>query len=401
MRTNTVPSGAFRGFGEPQVVFACESQMDRLAERLEMDPLALRRINALRPGDETITGHKLTTSVGFEEVLDKVAAASDWANKRESFRGHSALVRRGIGLAACYYGVGLGAMGKHLNPAGASVVVAADGSVTVAVGTTEIGQGMITVLSQITAEALGCPVEMVKVMDPDTSRVPDSGPTVASRTTVMSGNAIRDAAARIRAAMEPVIADSGLSWREAVHLCVTRQVGLAAHGWSVPPTTTFDLETGQGDAYICYSWSANVVEVEVDMETGETRVTKVWSAHDTGRVINPTTGEGQVEGGVLQGLGYALVEEHALREGRILNDQFSTYIIPTTLDTPEIKAILVEHEFPWGPYGAKGLGETPIIAVAPAVTAAIHHAAGVRLDRIPATPERVWAALRARSAARG
>jgi CO/xanthine dehydrogenase Mo-binding subunit len=237
----------------------------------------------------------------------------------------------------------------------------------------------------------------VKIMDPDTSRVPDSGPTVASRTTVMSGNAIRDAAAKIRAAMEPVIADSGLEWREAVHLCVTQQVGLAAHGWSVPPTTTFDLETGQGEAYICYSWSANVVEVEVDMETGETRVTKVWSGHDTGRVINPTTGEGQVEGGVLQGLGYALVEEHTLRDGRILNDQFSTYIIPTTLDTPEIKAILVEHEFPWGPYGAKGLGETPIIAVAPAVTAAIHHATGVHLDRIPATPERVWAALRARS----
>jgi CO/xanthine dehydrogenase Mo-binding subunit len=398
VRTNTVPSGAFRGFGEPQVVFACESQMDRLAERLEMDPLALRRINALGPGDETITGHKLTTSVGFAEVLDKVAEASDWEKKREAFPSHSGLVRRGIGLAACYYGVGLGAMGKHLNPAGASVVVAADGSVTVAVGTTEIGQGMITVLSQITAEALGCPVEMVKIMDPDTSRVPDSGPTVASRTTVMSGNAIRDAAAKIRAAMEPVIAGSGLSWREAVHLCVTRQVGLAAHGWSVPPATTFDLETGQGEAYICYSWSANVVEVEVDMETGETRVTKVWSGHDTGRVINPTTGEGQVEGGVLQGLGYALVEEHALRDGRILNDQFSTYIIPTTLDTPEIKAILVEHEFPWGPYGAKGLGETPIIAVAPAVTAAIHHATGARLDRIPATPERVWAALRARSA---
>jgi CO/xanthine dehydrogenase Mo-binding subunit len=397
VRTNTVPSGAFRGFGEPQVVFACESQMDRLAERLEMDPLALRRINALRAGDETITGHKLTTSVGFDEVLDKVAEASGWEKKRESFRGHSGLVRRGIGLAACYYGVGLGAMGKHLNPAGASVVVSADGSVTVAVGTTEIGQGMITVLSQITAEALGCPVELVKIMDPDTSRVPDSGPTVASRTTVMSGNAIRDAAAKIRAAMAPVLADSALEWREAVHLCVTKQVGLAAHGWSVPPTTTFDLETGQGEAYICYSWSANVVEVEVDMETGETRVTRVWSGHDTGRVINPTTGEGQVEGGVVQGLGYALVEEHTLRDGRILNDQFSTYIIPTTLDTPEIKAILVEHEFPWGPYGAKGLGETPIIAVAPAVTAAIHHATGVHLDRIPATPERVWAALRARS----
>jgi CO/xanthine dehydrogenase Mo-binding subunit len=175
---------------------------------------------------------------------------------------------------------------------------------------------------------------------------------------------------------------------------VQKQVGLAAHGWAVPPATTFDLETGQGEAYVCYSWSANVVEVEVDTETGETTVKGVWSGHDVGRVVNPTTGEGQVEGGVVQGLGYALVEEHAMRDGRILNDQFSTYIIPTSLDTPEIHSILVEHTFPWGPYGAKGLGETPIIAVAPAVTAAIHHATGVRLREIPATPERVWAALR-------
>lgn len=396
VRTHTVPCGAFRGFGEPQVVFACESQMDRLAEALAVDPLELRRRNALRVGDETITGHRLSVSVGFEEVLDRVAASADWARKREEYRHDTGTLRRGIGIAASYYGVGLGAMGKHLNPAGASVVVAADGSVSVAVGTTEIGQGMVTVLSQIAAEALGCPLEVVKVLEADTSRVPDSGPTVASRTTVMSGNAIRDAAARIRAAMEPVIADSGLPWREAVDRCVRSQVGLAAHGWSVPPATRFDLETGQGEAYICYSFSANVVELAVDTETGEVRVLEVHSGHDTGRVINPTTGEGQVEGGVVQGLGYALVEEHALHQGRILNDQFSTYIIPTPVDTPKIRAILVEHEYPWGPYGAKGLGETPIIAVAPAVTAAIHHATGVRMDAIPATPERVWGALQAR-----
>jgi CO/xanthine dehydrogenase Mo-binding subunit len=395
VRTHKVPCGAFRGFGEPQVVFACESQMDRLAERLGMDPLVLRLKNALAEGDETITGHKLTASVGFGDVLDKVAASSDWTRKRAEYEKDSGLVRRGIGIAACYYGVGLGAMGKHLNPAGASVVVSADGSVTVAVGTTEIGQGMITVLSQIAAEALGCPVEVVRVMEADTSRVPDSGPTVASRTTVMSGNAIRDAAAKIRAAMEPVVGDGGLGWRQAVALCVQKQVGLAAHGWAVPPATTFDLATGQGEAYICYSFSANVVEVEVDEETGQTRVLAVHSGHDTGKVINPTTGEGQIEGGVVQGLGYALVEEHVLKDGRIVNDQFSTYIIPTPLDVPEIRSILVEHPYPWGPYGAKGLGETPIIAVAPAVTAAIHHAVGVRLDEIPATPERVWAALQA------
>jgi CO/xanthine dehydrogenase Mo-binding subunit len=397
VRTHKVPCGAFRGFGEPQVVFALESALDLLAERLEMDPLELRGRNALSEGDETVTGQVLRSSVGFREVLHKVAEAADWKRKREMFARDSGPVRRGIGLAACHYGVGLGAMGKHLNPAGASVVVAADGSVTVAVGTTEIGQGMVTVLTQIAAEALGCPPELVRVVEPDTSRVPDSGPTVASRTTVMSGNAIRDAAAKIRDAMEPVIADSGLEWREAVALCVRQQVGLAAHGWAVPPETTFDLGTGQGDAYVCYSWSANVVEVEVDIETGETRVLRVHSGHDVGRVINPTTGEGQVEGGVVQGLGYALVEEHALDGGRILNDQFSTYIIPTSLDTPDVRSILVEHPFAWGPYGAKGLGETPIIAVAPAVTAAIAHAAGVRLHEIPATPERVFRALRAKA----
>jgi len=395
VRTHKVPCGAFRGFGEPQVVFAFESAIDVLAERLGMDPLELRGRNALGEGDETITGQVLRSSVGFREVLHKVAEAADWNRKRELFARDTGPVRRGIGLAACHYGVGLGAMGKHLNPAGASVVVAADGSVTVAVGTTEIGQGMVTVLTQIAAEALGCPPELVRVVEPDTSRVPDSGPTVASRTTVMSGNAIRDAAAKIREAMEPVIADSGLEWRDAVALCVRQQVGLAAHGWAVPPETTFDLGTGQGDAYVCYSWSANIVEVEVDTETGETRVLRVHSGHDVGRVINPTTGEGQVEGGVVQGIGYALVEEHALEGGRILNDQFSTYIIPTSLDTPEIRSILVEHPFAWGPYGAKGLGETPIIAVAPAVTAAIAHATGARLNEIPATPERVWSALRA------
>jgi CO/xanthine dehydrogenase Mo-binding subunit len=394
VRTHTVPCGAFRGFGEPQVVFACESQMDLLAERLSIDPLELRRKNALEIGDETITGHRLTASVGFKDVLDKVAAASDWTSKRAQLGRDSGAVRRGIGVAACYYGVGLGALGKHLNPAGASVVVSADGSVTLAVGTTEIGQGMITVLAQIAAEALGCPLEVVHVVEADTSRVPDSGPTVASRTTVMSGNAIRDAVAKIRAAMQPVTSDLGLPWKEAVDRCVQKQVALAAHGWAVPPATSFDTATGQGDAYICYSFSANVVEVEVDRDTGETRVTQVFSGHDTGTVVNPTLGEGQVEGGVVQGIGYALVEEHHTKDGRILNDQFSTYILPTSLDAPEIQPILAEHPFEWGPYGAKGLGETPIIAVAPAVTAAINHAVGVRIDQIPATPERVWSALR-------
>jgi len=393
VRTHKIPCGAFRGFGEPQIVFAAESQMDLLAEALHMDPLQIRRLNALEVGDETITGQKLEESVGLRDVLDKVAAAAGWEEKRKAFAEDKGTLRRGIGLACSYYGVGLGAMGKHLNPAGANVVVAADGSVTVAVGTTEIGQGMVTVLSQITAQALSCPTELVHVVEADTSRVPDSGPTVASRTTVMSGNAIRDAARKIREEMAKVPAAEGLAWREAVALCVKHQIGLAAHGWTVPPETSFDLVTGQGEPYICYSFSANVVEAEVDTETGETRVTRVVSGHDCGKVVNPTTAEGQIEGGVVQGLGYALTEEHHFKDGHILNDQFSTYIIPTPMDVPEIQGLIVEHEYTWGPYGAKGLGETPIIAVAPAVTAAISLATGARLTEIPATPERVFAAL--------
>jgi len=399
VRTHKVPCGAFRGFGEPQVAFACESLVDTLADRLSIDPLELRRKNALDVGDETITGHKLTASVGLRDVLSRVAQSSDWQRKRKEFAGDGGPVRRGIGVAASYFGVGLGAMGKHMNPAGASVVVAADGSVTVAVGTTDTGQGMSAVLSQIAAEALGCPVEAVSVLEADTSRVPDSGPTEASRTTVMSGNAIREAALKIRTAMQPFTSDRGLSWKDAVGACVQNQVGLAAYGWAAPPETTFDLVTGQGEPYICYSFSANVVELELDTATGESRVLRVHSAHDAGRVVNPTTAEGQVEGGVVQGLGYALMEEHILKDGRIVNDQFSTYIIPTAMDAPEIRPILVEHHYPWGPYGAKGLGESPIVGIAPAVTAAIAHAGGIRLAELPATPERVFAALRRKNAA--
>ncbi len=395
VRTQKVPAGSFRGLGVPQVAFAVESQMNLLAERLDMDPLELRRRNALAEGDETITGQRLTASVGLKDVLSQVTEAADWGRKRKAYATGSGAVRRGIGLAAGYFGIGLGALGKHGNPAGASIVVSPDGSVTVAVGTTDSGQGTTTALTQIAAESLGCPVELVRVVESDTSRVPDSGPTSASRGTLMSGNAIRDAAERIRAAMEPVVGEGGLAWRDAVFACVKNQVGLAAQGWAVPPEATFDSSTGQGEPFVGYTFSAAVVEVEVDTDTGETRVLRVVSGHDAGRIVNPTSAEGQVEGGVVQGLGYALLEEHVLRDGRVLNDQLSSYLVPTSVDAPEIRALFVEHAFPWGPHGAKGLSDSPVIAVAPAVTAAIAQATGARLSEIPATPERVWRACQA------
>jgi CO/xanthine dehydrogenase Mo-binding subunit len=369
--------------------------MDELAGKLGMDPLELRRRNALREGDETITGHRLTSSVGFIDVLDRVAQSADWQRKREAYALSSDPLRKGIGLAACYYGVGLGAMGKQLNPAGANLVVSADGSVTVAVGTTEIGQGMVTVLTQITADALGCPPDLVHVMEADTSRVPDSGPTVASRTTVMSGNAIRDAAAKIRAAMAPVIADSGLSWKDAVALCVQKQVGLAAHGWAVPPSTTFDLATGQGEAYICYSFSANIVEVEVDTRPARPRPARPLRPRHRPR-HQPHHGEGQVEGGVVQGLGYALVEEHAT-EGRPhpqrpvldLHHPHDTRHAGDPLDPGRARV-------PVGPVRRQGPGRDPDHRGGAGGHERHPPRRGVRLSEIPATPERVWAALRAR-----
>jgi CO/xanthine dehydrogenase Mo-binding subunit len=393
VRTHKVPAGSFRGLGVPQVAFAAESQMNLLAERLDMDPLDLRRRNALAEGDETITGQRLTVSVGLRDVLSQVAEASDWARKRRAYATGSGPVRRGIGLAAGYFGIGLGSLGKHGNPAGASVIVAPDGSVTVAVGTTDSGQGTATALVQIAAESLGCPVELVRLVESDTSRVPDSGPTSASRGTLTSGNAIRDAAEKIRAAMEPVVAGGGLAWRDAVFACVKNQVGLAAQGWAVPPECSFDSATGQGEPFMGYTFSAVVAEVEVDADTGETKVLRVVSGHDAGRIVNPMAAEGQVEGGVVQGLGYALLEEHVVQDGRVLNGELSSYLVPTALDAPEIRTLFVEHAFPWGPHGAKGLSDSPVIAVAPAVTAAVGQAAGTRLTEIPATPERIRGAL--------
>lgn len=441
VRTNTVPCGAFRGFGEPQIVFAAESQIDRLAEKVGINPLEFRLKNFLDVGDETITGQKIETSFGLREVVEKIITKADWHYKYSNYNisssdkhsslpchilthyqqvtnnisfseEHSSLPssqinvllkppsstkKRGIGIACTYYGVGLGARGKHLNPAGANVIVYPDGSVSIAVGTTELGQGMYTVLAQIAAETLCCPLEVVKFVEPDTSRVPDSGPTVASRTTVMSGNAIKDACLTIKSRMKDALCENSfidkISFKDAVKECIAKQVHLAAQGWAVPPHTTFDEKTGQGDPYITYTWSANIVEVEIDIETCEVKVIQVVSGHDIGKVINPKTGEGQIEGGVVQGLGYALTEEHFIKNGKILNNQFSNYIIPAAPDIPEIIPVIVEHPFQWGPYGAKGLGETPLIGVAPAVTNAIANAVGVRLTEIPATPERIWEKL--------
>jgi CO/xanthine dehydrogenase Mo-binding subunit len=396
VRTHSLPAGVFRGSGAVPVAFAFESQLDVLAERLGQDPLELRRKNGLVVGDETITGQRLEASVGLREVLERVEESSEWETRRAAFARDKGTVRRGIGVAASYSGVGIGPLAKHLQPAaGASIVVAADGSVTVAVGTTDTGQGEATALGQLAAESLGCPIDLVRILLADTAPVSDGGPHSGSRVTVVAGRAVQDAAGRVRGAIDAAVGESGLGWKDAVALCVQKRVGLAALGWAAPPEPTFDIASGQGEAYPAYTFSVCVAEVEVDTSTGETHVTRLTSGHDVGRVVNPTAAEGCVEGGVVQGIGFALLEGLGLHEGSVQRDDLSAYALPTSLDAPEVRVVFVEHPHPWGPAGAKGLAEAPAIAVAPAVTAAIAHATGVRIADLPATPERVFFALRA------
>jgi CO/xanthine dehydrogenase Mo-binding subunit/aerobic-type carbon monoxide dehydrogenase small subunit (CoxS/CutS family) len=431
--THRLPCGAFRGFGSPQVLFAAESQMDRLAAQLGLDPAELRRRNLLRPGDATVTGQVLRDSVGSVEVLDRALQAAEWGSKpslaprAEDLRntlpgtqdGPDAGARRaGRGLAVVYYGSGLGAGGKRLDRADAFVQLHEDASVSVAVGTTEMGQGMLTVLAQIAAEDLGVLPTDVRLLPTDTSRVPDSGPTVASRATTVSGNAIRHACAPLREMLLRVAADKlgaqpadvllaggfaaaggrKLTLGEVVAECATRRLPLAHMGHHTGPDNTWDPVTGQGDAYEVYAFAAVVADVDVDTATGQVDVKRIVAAHDVGRAISPSGVEAQIEGGSLQGVGYAICEEVLAPHGIVLNPNLGTYIIPTALDAPRLVPLVVEAAYPGGPFGAKGFAEQPLMGVAPAVINAITDAIGVRPMELPATPERVLALLRQQAA---
>jgi CO/xanthine dehydrogenase Mo-binding subunit len=293
------------------------------------------------------------------------------------------------------------------------VQVLYDASAVFAVGTTEMGQGMISQMTQIIAEELGIPVERITALPTDTSVVPDSGPTVASRSTIMTGNAVLAAARKVKARLLEVAADlmgvgveevevdegiykargKSLKLKEILRECFLRRVPLAATGWFESPPTSWDEETGQGNPYITYAWAANVAEVEVDTQTGETRVVEFWAAHDVGKAFNPQQLKGQFIGGTLQGIGYALMEEILHKDGRMQNNRLSTYIIPTIKDAPKIHPIILEHPYSKGPYGAKGFAEQPLIGAAPAVVNAIFHATKRRVRVLPVTPERLFEAL--------
>ncbi len=412
--TNKVPNGAFRGFGSPQVIFPHESQMDLLAEKLNKSPAGIREANILRSGDRTATSQKVEKSVGLEKSLRRAKELSEWEKTRSEYdkwnKSHENS-KKGIGLSTVMYGVGMGAGAPFLEKAGAYVKLEVDGTLTLAVGNTEMGQGAETVLAQIAADPLGLEVGKVDLTDVDTSRVPDSGPTVASRTTTMAGNAIIDALEtlkkRIGAVARELLNCSGvlyengyvvdsedkssrISLEEVAGEMWSQNVDLAAEGWARKGMKNWKPETAQGDAYFVYSYAAHVSEVEINSLTGQVEVTKYVAVHDSGKIINPTTAAGQVEGGVAQGIGYALTEDLAEREGEFLDPDFTNYLMPTSQDVPDNLIVdFVEADYPEGPYGAKGLGEVPLMAAHAAVINAVSDAIGERVFEYPATPERI------------
>ena len=408
MYTNNPPAGAFRGFGAPQAHFAAETQMDILARRLGMSPLDLRRRNALRVGAVTVTGQELRESVGLLETMDRVADARDaLAVATPPPPGR----RRGWGIACAYKNVGLG--GGVADSAGVEVEVFPDGHAEVRAGAAEVGQGLVTVLAQIVSEELGVEYGRIDVVLGDTDLTPDGGATTASRQSYISGNAARLAARRLRdtlaqtaseeldtAPNDLVFAKGSVAGRsgkempfaEAVKLAQSEGLSLVASEVYTPPKTVPLGETG--DAHFAYGYATQAAEVEVDITSGQVEVLRVIAAHDVGNAVNPVGAEGQVEGGIVMGLGFALMEEFTMREGLPQKTTLTRYRIPTTREMPQMMTILVEHPTADGPYGAKGVGEITSIPTAPAITNAIFDAVGVRVFSLPVTPAKILSALK-------
>ena len=405
IHTNGPISGAFRGFGVPQATIMQETLYDELANRLGIDRLAFRLANCLRDGDETVTGQKLE-GVGIAACLE--ALEPHWHRalaEAKAFNAANADRKRGVGVASCWYGCGNTSLP---NPSTIKIGISAAGEVVLHQGAVDIGQGSNTVISQIAADALGLPLVMVRLKGADTAITPDAGKTSASRQTFVTGKAAEKAG---RALRDKILRFANVSGEaqlaleagaliiregEAIRRIDLSKLTADADGLAFvaqesydPPTLPLD-EKGQGKPYAVYGYGAQVVELEVDMKLGTVKLIKITAAHDVGKAINPLLAEGQIEGGIAQGIGLALMEEYIPARTENLHD----YLIPTIGDVPPIETILVEVADPEGPFGAKGLGEHVLIPTAPAILNAIRHATGALVKKVPATPSRVLAAIR-------
>jgi len=401
LQTNTFPNGAFRGFGAPQATFAFESHIDRLAERCGLTPHAFRRKNCFVEGDVTPTGQVLDVSVGTPAVLDDALERSSFdRNFRRCSNGRGDGPWYGIGCS--FFAHGSAFTGEGEVKIGAKVALELDRwdgrpTFVVRVSSTELGQGAQTVLRQTAADGLAVDVDRVVFPFADTALVPDSGPTVASRTTMVVGSSLFKAGRELRRRLDEFAANELGETKtvfEVAEEYLQRHGSLRVlSGFELPPSVKWDQQTFRGDAYPAYSWGCNVAEVEVCPATLEITVKSITATFDIGTVVNPMLAEGQIEGGLVQALGYALLEDMAIRNGRYTHNRMQTYVVPTTLDVPPMAIASIEVPYPFATPGAKGVGELPLDGLAPAIANAVAAATGIRVPSLPITPEKLLAAL--------
>jgi CO/xanthine dehydrogenase Mo-binding subunit len=399
--TNMPPHGAFRGFGAPQSIFALERHMDQVARAVGLSPEEFRRRNFIHEGEMTATSQIVRERVDMNGLLYRALQLSDYHAKRERFaRANGDRKKRGIGFATFMHGAGFTGSGEVYLQSVVSAEATAEGKVRLLAASTEIGQGTNTIFSQIAAEALGLDFESIEIVQPDTGLVPNSGPTVASRTSMVVGKLVESAVTGLK----QTLIGSGLL-REAVgekHLkndfksdfqnaCaeyIARFGPLKTSAtYHPPPNVHWDDEKYQGDAYGAYAWAVYVAEVSFDELTYEAHVEDFVALQEVGRVLNPVLAAGQIEGGVAQAIGFTLFEKVVWKDGRMANNQMTNYIIPTPVDIPPIRVYFEENPYAYGPGGAKGIGELPMDGAAPAILNAIENATGVSFNRIPLMPE--------------
>jgi CO/xanthine dehydrogenase Mo-binding subunit len=400
--TNAPPHGAFRGFGAPQSLFAMERHMDRIAQVVGLSPVEIRRRNFLKPGQTTTTEQTIREEIDLPKLLDRALELSDYTAKKARFADENKLgpIRKGMGVAAFLHGAGFTGSGERYLASVVAVEGCADGTVRVLVSSTEFGQGTNTVLCQIVAEALDLPYDDVRIAQPDTNHVPNSGPTVASRTAMVVGSLVRSAALGIK---QTLIASGSLgssySPQEFRSAC---RAHIAAHGelrsfahYEAPEGVFWDDQKYRGEAYASFAWAIYVAEVAVDLSTYSATVQDFVALQEVGRVLHPVLAKGQIAGGVAQGIGFALYEKVVWQNGRMQNGQMTNYIMPTSSDLPPIRVFFEEMGNVHGAYGAKGIGELPMDGPAPAIVNAIEDAVGTRFDSVPLMPEDIFEAVSA------
>jgi CO/xanthine dehydrogenase Mo-binding subunit len=398
--TNMPPHGAFRGFGAPQSIFALERHMDKVARAVGLTAEEFRRRNFIHEGETTATSQVIRERVDMDHLLDRALELTDYHAKRERFErdNKTSPIKKGIGFASFMHGAGFTGSGEVYLQSIVDAEATAEGRVLILAASTEIGQGTNTIFSQIASEALGLDYDAIEVIQPDTSKVPNSGPTVASRTSMVVGKLVESAVLSLK----QTLIGSGLlkdaysqsDFQTACREYIARFGPLKASSkYQPPPNVYWDDEKYQGDAYGAYAWAVYVAEVSFDGLTYEAHVNDFVAVQEVGRVINPVLATGQIEGGVAQAIGFTLFENVVWQNGRMANNQMTNYIIPTPADIPPIRVYFEENPYAYGPGGAKGIGELPMDGAAPAILNAIENATGVSFSHVPLMPEAMMAEM--------